>query len=99
MSNRWNIQTARQEHIAAALEKLADHGIIDEWDVEFWRRPKGTSIAMWYIDGECSGDTWTTERHVMNLMVDAGIVWVPVAHPGGEAQRKEALAEIARRTI
>ncbi|MFJ1709857.1 hypothetical protein [Kitasatospora sp. NPDC088346] len=56
---------------------------------------------MWWItlpgQAEQWYDTRQAEELVTGLCARAGIIWEPVAHPGGEAQLAETLARIAAR--
>ena len=88
---------ARQRHLGAMLDLLQDR---DELSWEFVYDNEHRK-AEWHIaihDGRPELlETRRAEELVQGICDHLGIEWVPVRHPGGEAELKDALRESASR--
>ena len=86
---------ARQEHLGDMLDVLARLGGLS-WK---WEYDDANRRAIYWIalgNGPRKHfDTKRAEELVQSLCDERGIIWVPVAHPGGEEQRTKALAKMA----
>ncbi|MFE4514729.1 hypothetical protein ACFRMQ_11135 [Kitasatospora sp. NPDC056783] len=95
---------ARQRHLGEQLGALQDRGLLT-WRGSFVIPPgKDTTTALWWItlpgQAEQLHETKAAEDVVSRMCAQAGIVWEPVAHPGGERQLAETLKRIkARRAL
>nr|AJV88371.1 hypothetical protein [Streptomyces drozdowiczii] len=93
---------ARQRHLADMLTHLQQRAYPLVWRGEYLI-PAGrtTTTALWWIalPGQVEHwyDTGEAERLVSGICLAAGIIWEPVAAPGGASQLAEALARMGQR--
>ncbi|MFG2637925.1 hypothetical protein ACGFX8_29535 [Streptomyces sp. NPDC048362] len=96
-------KTARQRHLADMLTHIQQRQVYPlVWRGEYLI-PAGTTTtsALWWIalPGQVEHwyDTSEAERLVNGICLTAGIIWEPVAAPGGTTQLAEALARMEDR--
>ncbi|MFD9444214.1 hypothetical protein ACFWBR_38020 [Streptomyces sp. NPDC060006] len=93
---------ARQRHLADMLTHLQQNAYPLVWRGEYLV-PTGetTTTALWWIalPGQVEQwyDTREAERLVSGICLAVGIIWEPVAAPGGATQLAEALARMEQR--
>ncbi len=96
-------KTARQRHLADMLTHLQQRQVYPlVWRGEYLiPAGKTTTSALWWIalPGQVEHwyDTSEAERLVSGICLAAGIIWEPVAAPGGATQLAEALARMEQR--
>lgn len=87
-------RNARQEHLADALEDLAQRGLLS-WRWEYDAR---RSRAVYHVTtpGEPERELYTrsAESKVEGMYTALGVPWLPVPHPGGEIERRGTLAQM-----
>ncbi|GHB29998.1 MULTISPECIES: hypothetical protein [Streptomyces] len=93
---------ARQRHLADMLTHLQQHAYPLVWRGEYLVPPgETTTTALWWIalPGQVEQwyDTREAERLVSGICLAVGIIWQPVAAPGGTTQLAEALARMEER--
>ncbi|MGW6275101.1 hypothetical protein [Streptomyces sp. NPDC055060] len=93
---------ARQRHLADMLSHLQQHAYPLVWRGEYLvPSAKPTTTALWWIalPGQVEQwyDTGEAERLVSGICLAVGIIWEPVAAPGGATQLAEALARMEQR--
>lgn len=93
---------ARQRHLAGMLTHLQQHAYPLVWRGEYLvPSGKTTTTALWWIalpgQAEHWYDTREAERLVSGICLAVGIIWEPVAAPGGATQLTEALARMEQR--
>ncbi|WP_306191422.1 hypothetical protein [Streptomyces sp. MK5] len=95
-------KNARQRHVASMLTHIQQQVYPLVWRGEYLV-PAGqsTTTALWWIalPGQVEHwyDTSEAERLVSGICRAAGIIWEPVAAPGGATQLAEALARMEQR--
>jgi len=86
---------ARQEHLAVALDELTSRGVLTwRWYYDTQRHRAIYWVARAGLR-EKALDTKQAERVAQAELRAMGIDWLPVPHPGGEAQRKAVQRDIA----
>ncbi|MFE4924312.1 hypothetical protein [Streptomyces sp. NPDC056661] len=96
-------KTARQRHLADMLTHIQQQQVYPlVWRGEYLvPAGKTTTTALWWIalpgQAEHWYDTREAERLVRGICLAVGIVWEPVAAPGGATQLAEALARMDER--
>lgn len=93
---------ARQEHLGSMLTHLQQERYPLVWRGEYLvPAGKTTTTALWWIalPGQVEQwyDTREAERLVSGICLAVGIIWEPVAAPGGATQLAEALARMEQR--
>lgn len=93
---------ARQQHLASMLTHLQEHRYPLVWRGEYLvPAGKPTTTALWWIALPGQAEQWyhthEAETLVSGICQAAGIIWEPVAPPGGATQLAEALARMEQR--
>ncbi|MEU3401352.1 hypothetical protein [Streptomyces filamentosus] len=98
-----NYKTARQRHFAEILTQLQENSGTPSSGAlsNFFRAGKTTTTGLWWIALPGQAEHWYStseaERLAGGICYALGIIWEPVAAPGGEAQLAEALALMEQR--
>ncbi|WP_327241596.1 hypothetical protein [Streptomyces sp. NBC_01320] len=101
-SSMTSYKIARQEHLGSMLTHLQQERYPLVWRGEYLvPAGKTTTTALWWIalPGQVEQwyDTREAERLVSGICLAVGIIWEPVAAPGGATQLAEALARMEQR--
>ncbi|MEV6782076.1 hypothetical protein [Streptomyces sp. NPDC051098] len=93
---------ARQQHLGQMLTHLQQNAYPLVWRGEYLLPTgKTTTTALWWIALPGQVEQWyntsETERLVSGICLAKGIIWEPVAAPGGATQLAEALARMEQR--
>ena len=87
---------ARQDHVGEMLDALQERGRLAwRWDYDDQRHQAIYNVRL--VGGPWKRHGTRAVESVVQAECDAlGILWLPVPHPGGEAQHREVYQRLAK---